>query len=446
MKMLQSSFATYKKEFSTLSKLAWPILITQLAQMGLGVADVMMSGQVNAQHVTAVALGSSFWLPILLIIMGISIGATALIGNLFGANQQHKIAPLFIQSLYLPILLIPLAFLALYFFKPVLMYFETPIDDLNIASQYLNAFKYGIPALIIIQFMRAYCDGLGQTRIIMYMSLFMALINIPLNYIFIFGHFGLPELGGVGCGYASSIATNITLLTFIIYLKRQSVPFKFEAPQFYTLFKIVKLGTPIGLSLLIEVSTFSFIAIFIAKLGNEIVASHQIALNIISLTFMIPLSLSMALTIRVSHHLGAKDFKLAKQTTLMTLLISFIMGLSLMSMYFVIASLLVGLYTNEIAIITLGTSILFIGGAFQIVDCLQVTTTGALRAYHDTNWPMGIAFVAFWLFALPLGYYLTYYSSFNIGVKGFWVGLTCGLVLAWIGLLWRLKLAFNKTS
>ncbi|BCE01572.1 MATE family efflux transporter [Marinicellulosiphila megalodicopiae] len=444
--MNTSSFSSYKKEFSTLSKLAWPILITQLAQMGLGVADVMMSGQVSAQHVTAVALGSSFWLPILLIIMGISIGSTALIGNLFGAKQTHKIATLFTQSLYLPILLIPLSFIALSFFKPVLLYFQTPIDDLNIANDYLNAFKYGIPALIIIQFMRAYCDGLGQTRVIMYMSLFMALINIPLNYVFIFGLFGLPELGGVGCGVASSIATNITLLAFIVYLKKDNVPFTFEKPDFQSLFQIIKIGTPIGFSLLIEVSSFSFIAIFIAKLGNEIVASQQIALNIISVTFMIPLSLSMALTIRISHHLGAKDFAQAKRTIWMSLLISLILGLSLMSMYFISAPFLIGLYSKEAAIITLGTSILFIGGAFQVIDCLQVTTTGALRAYQDTNWPMAIAFVAFWVIALPLGYYLTYFSDFNIGVRGFWVGLTCGLTLAWIGLLWRLKLAFNKEA
>ena len=446
MTAFKTSLDNYKKEFSILSKLAWPILITQLAQMGLGVADVMMAGQINSQQVTAVALGSSFWLPILLIIMGISIGATALIGNLFGSNQTQKIAPLFIQSLYLPILLIPLAFFALSFFTPVLAYFETPRADLAIAGDYLNAFKYGIPALIIIQFMRAYCDGLGQTRIIMYMSLFMALINIPLNYIFIFGLFGLPELGGVGCGYASSIATNITLFAFIIYLKRQSVPLSFVKPDFKILFKIIKLGTPIGLSLLIEVSTFSFIAIFIAKLGTQIVASHQIAFNIISVSFMIPLSLSMALTIRVSHHLGANNTQQAKQTTLLMLFISLLIGLTLMSMYFLIAPILVGLYTNEIAIITLGTSILLIGGAFQIIDCLQVTTTGALRAYQDTNWPMGIAFVAFWIIALPLGYYLTYNSSFEIGVKGFWIGLTCGLLFAWVGLLWRLKLAFNKTN
>ncbi|MCJ8315003.1 MAG: MATE family efflux transporter [Saccharospirillaceae bacterium] len=444
--MLRSSFSKYKTELLSLTHLAWPILITQLAQMGLSVADVMMSGQIDAQQVTAVALGSGFWLPIFLIIIGISIGSTALIGNLYGAKQHSKIAPLFIQSLYLPILLIPLTFILLASFRPILAFFETPAADLEIASAYLNALKFGMPALIIIQFMRAYCDGLGQTKVIMYLSLFMALINIPLNYVFIFGLFGLPQFGGVGCGYASSIAANITLVAFIVYLKYQHVEFKFIKPDFDKIFKIFKIGTPIGMSLLIEVSTFSFISIFIAKLGNHIVASHQIAFNIISVTFMIPLSLSLALTIRVSHHLGAKDYKQAKQTSILMLCISLMIGLSLMCMYFLIAPNLMDMYINEIEIIKLGSSILLIAGAFQIFDCLQVTTTGALRAYQDTSWPMGIAFVAFWVFALPLGYYLTYYSALDLGVRGFWIGLTLGLMLAWFGLIWRLRLAFNITS
>lgn len=433
-------------EWKTLALLGGPILVAQLAQMANGVIDTIMAGHYSAEDLAAVGIGSSLWMPILLFFFGVLSALQPTIAGFIGAGQRERVMPVTWQGLYIAAASAVLMILLLLSVGPLLSILGLDAVTAAITRGYLQAFVWGVPALLLITALRGLTDGLGHTRVIMAVSLLSALINLPLNYIFIYGKLGLPAMGGVGCGWATALSNGIAAVVMLIYLNRSRHYRAFHLiadwarPSWRRIRQLLHLGLPIGASMFVEVSMFAVIALFLAPLGPTVVAGHQIVLNIISVCFMVPLSLGMALTLRVSFLVGAGTPRTARLLARSTLLLGLGIALVYVPLLLLGRDLLVSLYTSDSAVAAVAVRLLLFGAIFQLADVLQVAAISALRGYRDTRIPLFIMLLSFWGICLPLGYVLTFTDWLvpSLGAEGFWMALTVGLILAGLLLIRRL--------
>lgn len=433
-------------EWRTLAILGGPILIAQVAQMANGVIDTVMAGHASAQDLAAVGIGSSLWMPLFLFFMGMLGALQPIISGYNGARQHSKIMPATWQGIYIAAGGTVLMALLLTNVHPVLAMLKMDTETASITQGYLNAFAWGIPALLLMNALRGLTDGLGHTRVIMAFSVLSTLINLPLNYIFIYGKLGLPAMGGVGCGWATSLSNGTAAIALLIYLNRSRTFRQFHLladwvkPNWQGIRYILGIGVPIGFTIFVEASMFSVIALFLAPLGPVIVAGHQIALNVVSLLFMLPLSIGMALTLRVSFLVGAQAPDTARLISRSSLILASAVALIFATLLFVFSAQIAALYTGDQAVRDVTIRLLAFAAMFQVADVIQVTCISALRGYKDTRIPMFIMLFSFWGVGLPLGYVLTFTDLLwpALGAAGFWVGLTAGLTSASVLLGWRL--------
>nr|WP_297311495.1 MATE family efflux transporter [Neptuniibacter sp.] len=433
-------------EIKVILALGLPIAIAQIAQTSMGFVDTLMAGRYDSTDLAAVSLGSSIWLPVFIASQGILIATTPLVAHLVGADRPEETQKTLHQGTIISLILTVLAMALLHNCMPILMAMNVEPELANLTDQYLKAVSWGFPALLFYQLIRSYIEGFGKTQPAMKIAILGLICNIPLNYVLIYGRFGLPELGGVGCGWATAIVMWIMLFVAVVYILKtpdfkELKPFsRWQTPQLTALANYLKLGLPIGVSLLVEVSMFSVIALLLADLGEIMIASHQITLSFTGLVFMLPLSISMALTIRVGHQLGyglpqAARFS-AKTGLLITLTIA-IFSSSLMALF---AAEIADLYTTDTRILDIAASLILIAALFQFSDAIQITCSGTLRGYKDTLIPLLMVFIAYWLIGLPTGFVLgkTDILVPAMGPKGFWIGLLIGLSIGAILLLSRL--------
>lgn len=433
-------------EWKTLAILGGPILIAQLAQMANGVIDTVMAGHASAEDLAAVGIGSSLWVPLFLLFMGLLSALQPIISGFRGASQADRIMPATWQGLYIAAGCTLLMILLLTNVQPVLQALKLGTHTAAITQGYLSAFVWGVPAMLLMATLRGLTDGLGHTRIIMTFSLIGTATNLPLNYIFIYGKLGLPAMGGVGCGWATAISNWIAALLLLVYLNRSAAYRHFHLvthwarPHWQEIRQILRVGVPIGITIFIEVSMFSVIALFLAPLGPVVVAGHQIVLNVVSLLFMVPLSLGMALTLRISFLVGAQTPETARLLARSALLLAIGIALVYAPVLTVFAGPIAQLYTSDPEVQRIAESLLLIAAFFQIADVIQVTAISALRGYKDTRVPLYIMLLSFWGICLPLGYLMTFTDILGVrlGAAGFWVGLTLGLTSASILLTARL--------
>ncbi|WP_417565237.1 MATE family efflux transporter [Marinobacter sp.] len=435
-------------EWRTLAILGGPILIAQVAQMANGVIDTVMAGHASAEDLAAVGIGSSLWMPLFLFFMGLLGALQPIISGYNGARAVEKIMPATWQGLYLAAVGAVIMILLLTQVHPVLAMLNLEANTARITQGYLDAFAWGIPALLLITALRGLTDGLGHTRVIMAFSVLSTLINLPMNYIFIYGKLGLPAMGGIGCGWATSISNGVAAIALLVYLNRSRVYRHFHLisdwvkPDLAGIRYILGIGVPIGFTIFVEVSMFSVIALFLVPLGPVVVAGHQIALNVVSLLFMLPLSIGMALTLRVSFLMGARAPDTARLIARSSLILAAATALVFAVLLFAFSREISALYTSDTEVQAVTVRLLVFAALFQIADVIQVTCISALRGYKDTRIPMFIMLFSFWGVGLPLGYLLTFTDWLvpAMGAAGFWVGLTGGLISASILLGWRLFL------
>ncbi|ONF44332.1 MATE family efflux transporter [Marinobacter lutaoensis] len=433
-------------EWRTLARLGGPILIAQVAQMANGVIDTVMAGHASAEDLAAVGIGSSLWMPLFLFFMGTLSALQPIISGYHGAGQWPRVLPVTWQGLYLAVVSTVLMILALINVQPVLDLLSLEPQTARVTQGYLDAFAWGVPAMLLMVALRGLTDGLGHTRVIMAFSVLSTLVNLPLNYIFIYGRLGLPAMGGVGCGWATAIANSLAAVALLVYLNRSRAYRRFHlltgwtAPDRERLGEILRIGIPIGFTIFVEASMFSVIALFLAPLGPVVVAGHQIALNVVSLLFMLPLSLGMALTLRVSFLIGAGAPTTARRLSLSALGLAGVIALAFASALHAFAPAIAALYSDEADVRAVTVTLLGFAALFQVADVVQVTCISALRGYKDTRVPMFIMLLSFWGIGLPVGYLLTFTDQLwpAMGAAGFWLGLTVGLATAGLLLGWRL--------
>ena len=324
-----------------------------------------------------------------------------------------------------------------------------------VAVEYLRAASLGLPAMLAYMSLRCLCEGMSWTRPAMFIGLSMLAIKVPLNWLFIYGEprLGIPAMGGVGCGWATAIVMTYSLVAMVVTVsvsrvRATGVFSAFSWPDPAAIARILKLGLPIGLALFVEVACFSAATLLIGRLGVETVAAHQVAFNVVGVTFMVPLALGMAATIRVGYNVGADDLPGARRAAWVAVGTTMVWGTSFAILLLTLRHDIVALYTTESDVLQLAAGLLLLGALFQVFDCSQATLMGALRGYKDTRVPMFIAVIAYWVVGLPLGASLCFGAPGieAIGVHGIWWGLVAGLAVAAVTLYARLGLISNDPA
>ncbi len=433
---------TKKGKISHFFTLLLPILVTQVTLFSMSFFDTIMSGNSSPQDLAGVAIGVSIWAPISTGLTGILVAVTTMVANLNGAKEENKIAPLVMQALYLAgFLAIFIIIVGIFSIQPILNHMNLEPKVHRVALHFIFSLSFGILPLFLYTVLRQFIDGLGKTRTTMIITIVSVPVNIILNNFLIFGKAGLPRLGGVGSGVASAITYWIIfgLAYYIVQTKEPFTSFRifknFVPVSIATWKSILKLGVPIGLSIFFEVSVFAVVTLLLSEFDTETIAAHTVAMNFASMLYMVPLSISMALTIAVGYEVGAKQFQSAKEYSkiglVMALLIASIFGIIIYFFRYDVA----GLYTNDSSVQALAGGFLIFAIMFQLFDAFAAPIQGALRGYKDVNVTLLMMILAYWIIALPVGYVL---KNTELGAKGYWVGLIVGLSVSAITLTYRL--------
>ena len=437
-------------EIKKLMHLMLPILITQFAQAGFGLIDTIMAGQLSAVDLAAIAVGVGLWIPIMLLFSGIMIATTPLVAEANGARTPEKIASIVRQSLWVALILGVIAGLLLQLMPLLLPVFGVPDNLLPKASLFLHAIGFGMPAVTMYAALRGYSEALGFPRPVTVISLLALVALVPLNYVFMHGLGPIPALGSAGCGFATAILQWLMFFALLGYIqkakiyKATSIFSHFEKLDSYWIKRILKLGLPIGLAIFFEVSIFSTAAIILSPLGETIVAAHQIAISVTSQLFMIPMSLALALTIRVGTYYGEKNYVAMRKVQKLGLITATGLALTTMLFMWLLRPEIVAVYTQDVLVAEVAMYLIWFAIAYQIMDAWQISAAGCLRGMQDTKGPMWITMIAYWVVAFPVGIYLSRFTS--MGAPGVWVGLIVGLTVACILLLMRLYMNNKRLS
>jgi MATE family multidrug resistance protein len=365
----------------------------------------------------------------------------------FGAGRYELIGRYTRQGLYLAVLMgVPMLLIGQFAIQPLLQQVGIDPEFRDLTVDYVGAIMLGAPGILAFLALRFTTEGLGRTRPIMFTSIFALACNVFLNYVLMFGKFGAPELGAVGCGYASAISMWLVMIALAAHMLvspyyRRFALFSRLAPLRLPAFKeIIWLGVPIAITITAESGLFSAVSVLMGTRGTEITAAHQIAINFSSTMFMVPLGLSAATTILVGQLIGAGKLREARVSGIVGILMC--AGFMAISAVFLLVfrDAVVGLYTDDAAVTGIAISLLLMAAVFQVADGVQIGAAGALRGYKDTGFPMVINIFAFWALAFPLAYMaaITYQAPPNYVWAGFIVGLGVSATL----LTWR----FNRLS
>jgi MATE family multidrug resistance protein len=441
-------------EMKTLLTLAWPLLIAQVTQTLMGVSDTIMAGRYSYTDMAAVAIGFSITMPVLMFIQGVTLGLSPIISRLQGSNQNNKVANALHQCVWLSLMLSVLALLLVFIVSPLLANVEMEVDVRTITVEYIIYILLAAPGFALYQSLRNCCEGLSSTRPTMIIMFAGLLVNIPANYIFINGLFGVPQMGGAGCGIATLLVIYIMAFVTLLYmmvakkLKQYDLFTKFHWPKLDLQLTQLKIGLPIAFTIVFEVTLFGVVALLLARFGAEVVASHQIALNFSSLMFMLPMSIGMAVAIRIGHSVGREDALNAKISVYCALLCSIFIALLTATMTVILSIEISALYTENRGVIMMASSLLFFAALFQFSDGIQVVSANALRGYKDTSAMLILSFVSYWLVGLPVGIVLglTDWLFPAMAAKGFWIGFISGLSCAAVLMFWRVNVIQKRVA
>ncbi|MDO5654818.1 MAG: MATE family efflux transporter [Flavobacteriaceae bacterium] len=426
--------------------LAWPVMLSQAGQITVNVADNVMVGALGGKWdnvhdpelgkvaLGAVSLGNALFFMIMVTALGFSFAMSPLIAQADAKNNLRRGADILTHGLVLNMVLTILLVVFLFAFLPFMYHLNQPKDVVDQAIPYLQIVGFSMIPLMIFQSFRQVSEGLSLTLIVAIATIIANLMNIFFNYGLIFGNLGMPRLGVEGAAYGTLLSRIIMVFTLLgamwynskskSYLK--AVQFK----KFKNLIfkKLFQLGAPTSMQMFFEVSAFAGAAFICGMAGKDDLAAHQIALNLASITFMLCTGLGIAATVRVGNQLGHKDFNTMKRAgwsaIYMAIVFMIISGLLFISL----RHYLPAIYIDNQVVIALAAKLLIIAALFQLSDGVQVVALGALRGMQDVNIPTLITLIAYFVIALPLGYYLT--IPLKMGAFGMWIGLGIGLTFS----------------
>ncbi|MFL6658244.1 MAG: MATE family efflux transporter [Massilia sp.] len=442
---------TVRSEMSALWRLSWPMLAGQLATVGMGVADVAMTGHVSASELAAVSLGASVWSIILVTVMGVMMAINTVVAHETGAAEFARIPHVVRQALWKGVGVGLIACLITNLATLVFDHIGLEAQVNANASMFVHVISLGMPAFACYRALYGYTTSINQTKPIMVIAFLGLLFNVFVNWLLIYGNWGMPKLGGVGCAVSTAMGMWLMLGAMLFWIRsapayRQTYPFThWEWPNWREIASMLRLGVPIGITYFAEVSAFGAVSLLVARFGVVQVSAHQIALNFASLVFMVPLSFGVGLITRVGQALGEGNPRRARFAAWVG--VAMALGFSVLSALFILLFRwqIARAYTSDPAVQALCVQLLLFAALFQLSDATQVATSSAIRGYKVTRQPMQIQVLAFWGFALPVGCVLGLAPSWfawspaqPMAANGFWIGLVLGLTIAAVLLTWAL--------
>ena len=448
------TFATFRSELRPTLRMALPLVLAELGWMSMVIVDTMMVGRLpySAEAIGAVSISSSIFIVFAFFAEGLMAGLDTLVSQAFGAGNREDCHRSLVNSIYLtiavaPFLAIPVWYIPLYFEQ-----FGVTHSVAVLATPYMRTLAAGLLPLILYFAVRRALQGMNMVRPIAFALVTANIVNVLGNYVLIFGKFGFPALGVTGSGWATAISRTYLAVVLVGYLLWYDARHKTELlktpvqPDLQRIRRIIALGLPAAMQITAEVAVFALVAALIARLGAVAQASHQIALNTVAFTYMVPLGISAAAAVRVGQAIGRRDpagARLAGNTAI-------ILGAGFMSCMsialLVFPRYIARIYTTDQTVIRNAILLLAAGAAFQLFDGIQTVATGCLRGTGDTRTPMMCHFSAYWLLGLPLGTWLCFRRHW--GALGLWVGLSLSLIVIGILLLifWRRRIQRLVTS
>mgnify|MGYP001595021690 FL=1 len=445
-------FSNYTKEFSYNLKLAYPVILGMLGHTFVSFVDNVMVGQLGAAELAAVSLGNSFIFIAMSIGIGFSTAITPLVAEADAEGNFDKGKSAFKHGLFLCTVLSLLLFGLLLLANPLMYIMDQPEEVVVLALPYLDLVAFSLVPLIVFQAFKQFSDGLSLTKYPMYATIIANILNVIINYIFIFGKFGFPEMGIVGAA-VGTLVSRFVMLFYLWFLlsKREKSRLYVTGIKFFTLTKqalkkLTNLGLPSAMQMFFEVGIFTAAIWLSGTLGRNSQAANQIALNLSSMTFMVAMGLSVAAMIRVGNQKGLKDFKALKRIAESIFFLGFIFAVVFALIFVMFHDLLPTLYVDldnptdaldTAEVVKIAATLLLAAAVFQITDSLQVIVLGALRGLQDVYIPTLITFIAYWLIGFPISYYLGKSNAY--ASLGIWLGLLTGLSSAAILLYIRFQ-------
>lgn len=411
--------------------LSFPIMISQLGHITVGVFDSLMIGKVSVSQLAAVSLATSIFSFILLFCIGLSYGITPLISS-SDRGKKYVSSILYngmLVNVISSILLVSFVILT----KHLLSYLGQDEEVLFHTYSYLDIICISLIPLILFQTFKQFIEGLGFTKPSMYISVISNVINIVLNAVLIFGLFGFPRLEIIGAAYATLISRVIMFLLILIYCLNDR---RFSKYILKTKFlvnlnhikDIFRIGFASGLQYIFEVGAFSVATVMTGSIGAIHLAAHQIALNLASISYMIASGIGSASMISLSYYDGKRNFEDMRRSGFASFLLVFILMIVSALVFIIFRNYLPVLYVDDSSVINIASTLLIIAGLFQISDGIQAVGLGILRGIRDIKKPTIVTFISYWIISIPLSYFLG--IEYGYGVYGIWIGLSVGLTLA----------------
>jgi MATE family multidrug resistance protein len=425
--------AALRKELRPMIRLAAPLAMAELGWMAMGFVDVVMAGRLGPAAMGAGGVGSMLFFPIVIAGSGLLSGMDTLVSQAFGARDERECRRTLVAALWLSLLVTPLVTALLVATIPLLRAVGTNAEVMAQLDPYVKALAASIPPLMVYTIFRRYLQARDVVRPITFAVVSANLVNFAGNWLLMYGHWGAPRLGLTGSGISTAIARVYIALVLAVALvaheRREGLRMLGEdlRPDPRRMWRLLALGVPAAVQIAVEGAVFGIVSVMAAKLDAVSLAAHTVAINVISITYMVPLGISAAAAVRVGQAVGRRDARGASAAGWTALgLGSSFMGLAAV-LLFVAPRAVARLYSPEAAVIAVSASLLWIAAFFELFDGLQVVATGALRGLGDTRTPAAAHFAGYWIFGLPIAWALCF--RYGWGVRGLWIGLTVALIL-----------------
>ena len=440
--MKEKYMRLYYSDFKKLIQTMIPILIAQASTVGMNFMDSAMSGHVSADDLAGVSVGASLFMPVQTSAMSILSAATPMIAQLLGKKKLLGIPPIVRTGLYLALVIACLFALVYYLF------IDNILAGLHLTPRVEYIARFYILAMVAAFFfealvlpLRSLTDTVGRTSISMSLFLLALPANGLFNYMFIFGKWGAPAMGGIGAGIATLLTYVFLLILFLLVILKNK---QFMGRELFSSFtsygkdwkEYMALGIPNGLATFMETSLFGFIIIFLTKFGTTVIAAHQAALNFSALIYMIPFSCSLALTILVGIEVGAKRYDKAREFSRLGLLVTLCAAVCTITFTVTMKEWISSLYTEELEVMVLAQVFLVYCAGWQLFDDIAAPIQGILRGYKDAKVPFFLMLLAYWGCCLPMGLFLDFVLGH--GAVAYWQGLDFGVGCSAAFLLIRL--------
>jgi MATE family, multidrug efflux pump len=439
-----------RKLVGQIYELAWPVLIAQLAVMAYSVIDTMMAGRYATDDLAAVGIGASIYFSVFVAFMGVLLAVAPTVAQLVGARRYADIGEQVRQAMWLVLALSVLSVAVFRYPDPLLRLSEAPPAVEEKVRAYLAIAAWGAPAGLAFRLFANYTTAVSLPRVMMSLNLLGLALKVPLNWMLVFGHWGVPAMGSAGCALSTTLVNWAVCALAWLHVatsdayRRYDVFARWSWPRWHDQRHLVGLGLPIGGTFLVDVTAFTFMALFVARLGSATSAAHQIAANVAAVMYMVPLATASAAGVLVGQAIGARNFTLARSTGLTSLALALGIAVTLATMLAVGAYRVSAFYTTADDVRALAASLLVLVAGYHIFDALQAVTVNALRGYKRAVVPLVINAIGMWVIGLAGGVAigLTDVAMLHaigvgtpLGVRGFWIAAMIGMAVATLGIV-----------